>query len=150
MNDPRPNAPLGAAEVAGAREAARPDAAFDDALRRTYQQGLEQLSTRTQRQLHHRLHAAVTPSARPGAATPTPWRVAAACSLVLALAVGIHWRAPLPSGATRTAAVASGATTPGTAAAAGVPPATALASLDQPPDLYVWLASDDARAMIPE
>ncbi|MEE7548686.1 hypothetical protein HF319_18150, partial [Xanthomonas sp. Kuri4-1] len=63
------------------------------------------------------------------------WLLATACSALLAVGVGLHLMRPAPS------TVPAG--TPAVAGTAG----DADDPLDQNPDLYVWLGSENALAM---
>ena len=106
---------------------------FDALLRARHAQALDALSPRTRTQLHNRLHAALAgPAHRPRRLRA--WIPAAA--LAAALALWLPWR--------------------GTQAPVAPPPAPqaagddTLATLDETPDFYLWLASDDAVALASE
>ena len=66
--------------------------------------------------------------------------MAAACSLALVVVVGIH----------RRALDAPAAPSPQPDAAASSDSAELVATLDEAPDLYLWLASDDANDILSE
>ena len=119
-------------------DAATPDRRFDHSLQSHYSSAVESVSARTQAQLHNRLHAAI---AAPGAprAHRTAWGIAAVFSLVLVTVVGLQPRAPERPARARVVAADVNADN-------GEP----LASLDETPDLYLWLASDDASALVSE
>ncbi len=105
------------------------DDAFDRAMRKLHAQALMQVSPRTRA----RLRAARTAAATRGAPTRgLRWAVATGFVVVFALAIGLQWRGP-SSIPTQTAAI--GAANGGTDNAVG--------TLDENPDLYLWLASND-------
>lgn len=111
---------------------------FERAMRARYAEAATRLSARTQAQLHNRLQAAVTRVPRASSRRPA-WSLAAASVLVLALAFGLQWRAgheAMPS--------------PAQPLAANGDSDEALATLDENPDLYLWLASSDAIALASE
>jgi hypothetical protein len=119
---------------------------FDQQLARCHRGAVSQLSARTQAQLQQRLHALVSPRRHARRRDGRAWGLAAAGALVVVAALGARWQALRGSAAAPRAAIVSA--TPGGNA---MPDNGAvLASLDQPPDLYLWLASDDARAMLAE
>jgi len=98
-------------------------------------QALEQLSPRTRAQLRQRLRATLAAPAPPRARA---WAWAPAAVVLAALALWLPFRAtraPQP--------VPVAATTP---AASDEP----LAALEETPDFYLWLASDDAVALASE
>ena len=119
---------------------------FDQQLASCYRDAASQLSARTQAQLQQRLHALVSPRRHASRRDGRAWGLAVACALVVVAAVGLRWQVRQGSAASPRATIAFA--TPGGNA---MPDNGAvLASLDQPPDLYLWLASDDARAMLTE
>jgi hypothetical protein len=112
------------------------DARFDAAMRQLHGIATERVSGRTRLQLQQLPHAAS--HARP-TAHRFGWPLAASFAAVLALMVGLQLRhepTPLPA----------------------TPAATAVAdssedidiALDENPDLYLWLASNDAYALAME
>jgi ferric-dicitrate binding protein FerR (iron transport regulator) len=112
------------------------DARFDAAMRQLHEVATERISGRTRLQLQQRPRTASV--ARP-AARRLGWPVAASFAAVLALMVGLQLRqdpAPLPA----------------------TPAADAVADsgddidivLEENPDLYLWLASNDAYALAME
>jgi hypothetical protein len=113
------------------------DDAFDRAMRATHAEAVSHLSARTRAQLQQRLRATLSPppAQRPG------WRLATAALLVAALAGGLYWRSPsLPV-----------TSTPSPVAAAEPTDNDGLvAVIDETPDLYLWLASDDAQRLASE
>lgn len=111
---------------------------FDRAMRACHAQAVSHLSARTQSQLQQRLRATLTPSAprRHG------WRLATAALLVMGLAGGLYWRSPsLPRAMPPTPVVAGGS---------AVDSGGLVAVIDETPDLYLWLASDDAVRLASE
>lgn len=119
-------------------DASTPDRRFDDSMQSRYSDAVDNVSARTRAQLHNRLHAAV---AAPKALRPhrPAWAVAAVFSLVLATVVGLRLRTPEPPARAQVAAIDVNADN-----------GELLASLDEAPDLYLWLASDDASALVSE
>ncbi len=112
-------------------------AAFERQARAAHARALEALSPRTRAQLHNRLQAAL---ARGRPAPRRDWRWIAAPALALALALWL----PRP-----------GVEDPGVdpalvAAAATGALASPVAALEQDPEFYAWLGSDDASALAME
>ena len=120
------------------RPDATPDRRFDQSLQSHYSDAVEYVSARTQAQLHNRLQAAM---AAPGAlrARRPAWGVAAIISLVLVTVVGLQLRAPERPARAQVVAADVNADN-----------GELLGSLDEAPDLYLWLASDDASALVSE
>jgi len=118
------------------------DARFDAAMRQLHATAVDRVSGRTRLQLQQRPRSATiaTPARR-----YLGWRpVAASFAAVLALMVGVQlWNAPEPSPAAPATAA------PATAVAASTPDDID-AVLDENPDLYLWLASNDAYALAME
>lgn len=118
-----------------------PDQSFDEAMRARYREATTQLSARSHAQLQQRLRAALVRD--PGTNLRSPvWRsparsLAVACALMLAVVVGVRWQ----SGQRRDAA---------SPIAASIGDDDIVAALDENPDLYLWLASDDAVALAAE
>ena len=113
---------------------------FDDALRQRHAAAVAHISTHTQVQLRNRLAASTTAS-RHVVRHRMAWAAATACAALFALVVGLELRprpAPAPSPATVLADDSQGEANP------------AYASLDENPDLYLWLASNDAVALASE
>ena len=111
---------------------------FDRAMRARHRNAIAHLSPRVQAQLQQRFRGLRAPTAtRP---RHPAWGLALACSLALVFAFGIHRRStsemPLAPAAT--------------VVAAGNDNGELVATLDEAPDLYLWLASDDANAMLSE
>lgn len=123
------------------------DAGFDDNLRHHHAQSVANLSARTQAQLQLRRRAASRPI-RPVPLRGYAWALAAACAVGV-LAVGLQWRRPdLPVAATTPVAIGPGGPTAGTESVND--DVDAYAMFDEAPDLYLWLASDDAAALAME
>ncbi|BCT91523.1 hypothetical protein LYSHEL_05470 [Lysobacter helvus] len=113
------------------------DAAFDAAMREAHVASLDHLSPRVRAQLVQRRRTALAGNARK---TAHPLRAAwplAAAFAIGALAIGLSVRTPTPAPAT-------------VAATAPTDAATTYDTLDENPDLYVWLASDDAASLAME
>jgi hypothetical protein len=106
---------------------------FDEAIRAQHAASLEHLSSRTRAQLQWRKRAALAGKRAQSPASPWrfAWPLAAACA-VGGLAIGLQVRT-------------TQAPTPQIAAAPVVDDsAAAYTTLEENPDLYVWLASDGA------
>ncbi|MDN5782539.1 MAG: hypothetical protein L0H23_11070 [Luteimonas sp.] len=111
------------------------DARFDAAMRQLHDTAVDRISGRTRLQLQQRAHAA--PPARP-APSRFGWPLAASFAAVLALMVGLQLRhdpAPLPAAPTNAVADSGDDID---------------IVLDENPDLYLWLASNDAYALAME
>lgn len=121
-------------------------AVFDSKARQAHAAAVANVSAATQAQLHQRRRRALAgePAARNrGMVKPLAWTGAFAL-LALAIALPVAMRLP-------------NAPTPATAPVAVTAPVTAttgddstIATLDEDPDLYVWLASSDAIALASE
>jgi len=121
------------------------DDRFDEAIRAIHAQSLEHVSPRVRAQLQQRRRSAVRAQS-----TARGWRFAlplAAAAAVVAIVVGVNVRTSEP---TSTPQVATTLPAPSVSAvlahatAASADASTDYASLDESPDLYVWLASDGA------
>jgi hypothetical protein len=112
------------------------DEAFDRAMRARHHEAVASLSPRVQAQLQQRLRALRTPMAHTRWRGPA-WGLALACSVVLVFTVGIHRHASndVPAPVATTGSNDAG---------------ELVATLDEAPDLYLWLASDDANSMLSE
>jgi hypothetical protein len=112
------------------------DEALDRALRAIHADAVSNLSARTQAQLRQRLRSATTPapSRRHG------WQMASAV-VALVLVAGAYWRmTALPVASSPASAVATTATDSG----------DLVAVIDETPDLYLWLDSDEATRLASE
>ncbi len=125
---------------------------FERALRARYAEATTHLSARTQAQLQNRLQSAIAQGPRVNTRRPA-WLLATACSLALVVVFGMQWRSGrgtmlstnmLPTTTLPTtpppAIVANGSNDSG----------ELVATLDETPDLYLWLQSDDANALVTE
>ncbi|SFL28061.1 hypothetical protein [Lysobacter sp. cf310] len=119
----------------GAAPTADGDRAFDEAARALHRRALGELSAPTRARLRLARHAASADARAPRRGLG--WALASGCAAVFALAIGLQLqRGPQ---AVAPAAVAPVAALP----APAYDSSTALASLDENPDFYLWLASDD-------
>ena len=116
-----------------------PDESFDRAMRDLHAQALTRVSPQTRA----RLRAARTAADTRHAPQRAPmrglgWVLAGGCAAVFALAIGLQWRGPSPTANVPTQ-------TAGTEAADDSIDSTdsAVDALDENPDLYLWLASND-------
>ena len=121
------------------------DGRFDARLRQAHADAVSHLSARTHLQLQLRRGAAATNRRKPVATRSFAWPLAAACA-VGALAIGLQLRQPESPGAVPAPDPAS--VLASAAPDAGV--ADAWTALDEPPDLYLWLESDDAAMLAME
>jgi hypothetical protein len=107
------------------------DARFDAAMRQLHESAVDRVSGRTRLQLQQAPRTPATSAARP---QRLAWPLAASFAAVLALMVGMQlWNPPAPA--------------PGGAAAVADADSDIDAVLDENPDLYLWLASNDAYAL---
>jgi hypothetical protein len=113
------------------------DAMLDRQLRDRYADAASHLSTRTNAQLRQRLRAAVSQRPQGRRHRGSAWILATACSLALVAAFGLQWRARDVPAPRAPAPVADGS-------------GEIVATLEETPDLYLWLASDDAIALASE
>lgn len=118
------------------------DERFDARIRQAHADAVSHLSARTRLQLQLRRGAATT-RRKPAATRSFAWPLAAACA-VGALAIGLQLRQPESPGTVPS---------PDTALATAAPDAgvaDAWTALDESPDLYLWLESDDAAMLAME
>jgi hypothetical protein len=118
---------------------------FDDALRARHAASLDHLSPRTRAQLQLRRRAALADQAPAGRvpAWRLAWPVAVACA-VGAIVLGLQIRGletPAPPASVAEVVVASTMALPSVAEGDD---SLDYATLEEHPDLYVWLASDGA------
>ena len=113
---------------------------FDASLRRLHTRALAQVPSRTLLQLRPR-RPAPQPTAKPRLPA---WPLAATCAVAL-VAGGLLLRHPTP---TRHADVHR-AVAPA-AATSDSEPADVYATLDESPELYLWLASNDSTSLVME
>jgi hypothetical protein len=118
-------------------DSAASDDAFDRMLRMHHRNAAANLSPRVQAQLQQRLRALRTPMDDTRRRAPA-WGLALACSLALVFTIGIHRRTSNDMPATPVATTGNNDT------------GELVATLDEAPDLYLWLASDDANRILSE
>ncbi|MDB6163377.1 MAG: hypothetical protein JWL98_809 [Xanthomonadaceae bacterium] len=106
------------------------DDGFDEAMRACHADAVSHLSARTRAQLQQRLRSTLTPATR----HRSGWQLATAGMFAVVLASGLYWRY---GGSTW-------APTDPHVATIDVDDDRPLAVIDETPDLYLWLASDDA------
>lgn len=111
------------------------DTCFDQAMRRVHAEALAHVSANTQARLRSARHAA---AAQAPPRQGLRWAVAGGVAAVFALAVGLQWQAPSPQPAPPAATAMAAATETPAHDYGG-----AVAVLDENPDLYLWLASND-------
>ena len=115
------------------------DEGFDRALRALHADAVSNLSARTRAQLQQRLRIAAMPApSRRSASQRHGWQLASAL-VALLLVAGAYWRTSLPR-APSPAAVATASTDNG----------DLVAVIDETPDLYLWLDSDEATRLASE
>ena len=116
-----------------------PDESFDRAMRDLHAQALTRVSPQARAGLRAALMATDTRHAPQRAPMRgLGWVLAGGCAAVFALAIGLQWRGPSPAANVPTQ-------TAGTEAADDNIDSTdsAVDALDENPDLYLWLASND-------
>ena len=111
---------------------------FDSRLRQFHDEALQQLSVRTRAQLVLRQSAATSRRSRPS--RRPVWVLATACA-VGALALGLTWHLQQQTSPSSTPSAAL-ATAPNNDFD------DAYAVFDESPDLYLWLDSEDATAVL--
>ena len=109
------------------------DDAFDATLRARHRQALTHVSARTQAQLRQRTRLAL--SAATPASHPRRWALATAAALAFVGVSAVYLDAPHWRPHTDARAIAN----------IDAVPADTLGVIEETPDLYLWLASDDAR-----
>jgi hypothetical protein len=115
------------------------DETFDRKLHECYADAASHLSVRTRAQLQQRLRTAMAQQAHGRRSRGPAWILATACSLALVAAVGLQWRAQEASAPRAPAPIAYSSDN-----------GELVATLEETPDLYLWLASDDAIALASE
>lgn len=120
---------------------------FDRKLRQLHAEALVQVSAATAAQLQQRRRRALLGESagnRPRMVRPLAWTGAmAALAIAIAIPVAMQW--PQAPGTP----APSAAPTPPVVAEAGTD-VTGIATLDEDPDLYLWMASNDAIALASE
>ena len=119
------------------------DDRFDARIREAHAEAVSRLSGRTRLQLQLHRGAATTRRA-PMATRSFAWPLAAACA-VGALALGLQLRGPESPGSLPPAPAGQLAAAPQETGAAD-----AYTALDESPDLYLWLESEDAAMLAME
>lgn len=109
------------------------DDSFDAAMRDLHAQALMQVSPQTR----NRLRAARTAAAQRAPVRGFGWVLASGFAAVFALAIGLQWQGP--SGVSAPTPVADSDTVDYVIDGMD----TAVATLDENPDFYLWLASND-------
>ena len=104
------------------------DDTFDRAMRELHTRALTQVSPRTRARLRDARMAATQHAPTRG----LRWVLATGFVAVFALAIGLQWRGP-----------SSTTDAPTQTAARDAQDYGAIAALDESPDLYLWLASND-------
>lgn len=118
------------------------DTRFDQAMRALHAQALDQVSPATRARLRVARHAAARPSGQRETRRGFGWVLASGTAAVFALAIGLQLRP-------QQAPVAPAAPVASVVAPAALDVDTAIATLDENPDLYLWLASNgDAVATL--
>nr|WP_298149982.1 hypothetical protein [uncultured Pseudoxanthomonas sp.] len=122
------------------------DGGFDAQARNLHRASLAQMSPQTLARLRAARHEARRAAPASGGARPWRWITATAFSAVLAVGVGLQFLPQAPT------ASSPGATTPAPLAATdgGALDETAAGTLEEDPDLYLWLASADAQPLAME
>ncbi len=124
---------------------------FDTTMRTRYAQATLRLSPRTRIQLHNRLRATLAGNVDNKHGRRPAWLLATACSLALVFGFGMQWRASNDEPSATVPPVTLVA--PQDTVVAAQPKADSgelVATLDESPDLYLWLASDDAKSFTTE
>ena len=120
---------------------------FDRQARALHAQAVRQVPSRTLEQLRIRRARGMSTASAPARGPRfAGWTLAAACTAVFALAIGLRQpgleQAPAEPGAALLAATAAPAT--------GADSYETFATLDEDPDLFLWLASQDALPLAME
>jgi hypothetical protein len=114
------------------------DPDFDAALRASHASALTHMSARTRAQLRQRLRATLVDAS--SIRRSRHWQLATAIALSIALASGLAWRLGALRAADPSRQIARGS----------ADKSQPLSVMDETPDLYVWLASDDADRLASE
>jgi len=118
------------------------DDRFDNAMRGLHAQAVSQVSSATRARLRVARQAAARPSTERTPRRGFGWVLGSGLAAVFAVAIGLQLRpaqAPVPTTSAPTAIASAGTPRNPTAFDAD----TAIAALDENPDLYLWLASND-------
>ena len=114
---------------------------FDSRLRQVHDEALQHLSVRTRAQLVLRQSAATSRRSMPS--RRQAWVLATTCAVGV-LALGLTWRLQQPSTSSPPSSTPSAAL----ATASNNDFDDAYAVFDESPDLYLWLDSEDATAVL--
>ena len=123
------------------------DDRFDNAMRDLHAQAVSQVSSATRARLRVARHAAARPSTEREPRRGFHWVLGSGLAAVFAIAIGLQLgpspmrpaQTPAPTISTPVAMASTSTPRHTTAFDAG----TAIAALDENPDLYLWLASND-------
>lgn len=118
------------------------DDRFDNAMRDLHAQAVSQVSSATRARLRVARHAAARPTGEREPRRGFTWVLGSGLAAVFAVAIGLQLR-PAQAPAPAASAPPLVATTGTPANATSFDADTALAALDENPDLYLWLASND-------
>lgn len=118
------------------------DDRFDNAMRDLHAQAVSQVSSATRARLRVARHAAARPTGEREPRRGFTWVLGSGLAAVFAVAIGLQLR-PTQAPAPAASAPPLVATTGTPANATSFDADTALAALDENPDLYLWLASND-------
>jgi len=116
------------------------DDRFDNAMRDLHAQAVSQVSSATRARLRVARHAAARPSAGHEPRRGFNWVLGSGLAAVFAIAIGLQLR-PAQTPATSAPPVVANAAAPASPTAFDVE--TSIAALDENPDFYLWLASND-------
>ncbi|WP_342317066.1 hypothetical protein [Lysobacter sp. FW306-1B-D06B] len=118
----------------------RSDDRFDQTMRALHAQAVAQVSSPTRARLRVARQAAARPAVEREPRRGLNWVLGSGLAAVFAVAIGLQLRpSQAPAPAPSAAAVASATSESNTAFDTD----TAIAALDENPDLYLWLASND-------
>ena len=118
------------------------DDRFDHAMRDLHAQAVSQVSSATRARLRVARHAAARPTGEREPRRGFTWVLGSGLAAVFAVAIGLQLR-PAQAPAPAASAPPLVATTGTPANATSFDADTAIAALDENPDLYLWLASND-------
>ena len=125
------------------------DDRFDASIRAAHADALDHLSPRTRAQLQQRRRAALAGTSARAPANPLRFVLPLAAAFAIgAVAIGVGLRLQPESTDAAEPRVAS--VTPAPATTTTTTDDTAYATLEENPDLYLWLASEDAATLAME
>lgn len=134
--------------IPGARDGDDRDAAFDLAAQRYHVDALEAVAPQTRARLRAARQAAASASMSPVRFGPG-WLVAGGSAAALALALLVQWQLVQPDAAAPVQTTATTAPAPEPVDPAFAEFDSLSASLDENPDLYLWLAANDENLPAP-